>query len=398
MISIEKSAFSFCTGLESVVIPNNVLFIGERAFYYCNNLVSLTISEKLKIVYMQAFCNCSKLENITIPATVEVIYQEAFAGCSSLQQINALPTTPPLIYDKTFSNYSVPLNVPSGCVEAYKNAEHWKNFTNISDKTANPSHSQAQEYAVYDKTTGTLTFIYGEKPEGEYIYEIDHLEYDDQQDRYVRGWYFYIEEIKKVIFDSSYIEARPTSTNSWFRGASALAEIVGLENLNTSNVRDMSLMFASCSGITSLDLSMFITDNVTNMSSMFSSCSGLTSLNISKFNTSNVTDMRQMFHGCSGLTSLDVSNFDTKKVIKMGGMFQRCEGLTSLDVSNFNTSNVERMEHMFDGCSSLTSLDVSNFNIMTSISLCEVKVNAYLIIRTLYFYFSFLLYIIICWQ
>ncbi|MDN3202153.1 BspA family leucine-rich repeat surface protein [Enterococcus faecalis] len=135
-----------------------------------------------------------------------------------------------------------------------------------------------------------------------------------------------------------------------------------VSNFNTSNVTDMDYMFVGCSGLTSLDVSKFDTSNVTNMSNMFDSCSNLTSLDVSKFDTSNVTNMSNMFVGCSGLTSLDVSKFDTSNVTNMSNMFSQCSGLTSLDLSNFNTSNVTDMTWMFSQCSGLTSLDVSNFN------------------------------------
>ena len=139
-------------------------------------------------------------------------------------------------------------------------------------------------------------------------------------------------------------------------------KIEGLENLDTSNVINMSYMFRNCSGLTSLDVSKFDTSKVTDMSSMFSECRGLTSLNVSKFITSNVTNMREMFRNCSGLTSLDVSKFDTSKVTNMSDMFGWCSKLTSLDVSKFITSNVTNMGEMFRNCSGLTSLDVSKLD------------------------------------
>ena len=71
-----------------------------------------------------------------------------------------------------------------------------------------------------------------------------------------------------------------------------------------SQGRDMSSMFAYCSGLTSLDLSGFDTSAVTNMEMMFNNCSKLTSLNLSSFDTSAVTSMGYMFAYCSNLTSL----------------------------------------------------------------------------------------------
>lgn len=67
-------------------------------------------------------------------------------------------------------------------------------------------------------------------------------------------------------------------------------------------------------------------------------------------------DMSNMFYSCSGLTSLDLTGFDTSAVMFMGEMFSGCSGLTSLDLSGFDTSAVRIMGNIFSGCSGLTSL------------------------------------------
>ena len=159
-----------------------------------------------------------------------------------------------------------------------------------------------------------------------------------------------------AVIDASFADYRPTSTDSWFMYCSALTNIIGMENLNTDNVKNMGAMFYNCSSLTRLNVSGFDTSNVESMAYMFGNCSGLTSLDVSSFNTSNVTDMGGMFSGCSGLTSLDLSGFDTSNVLYMVGMFYGCSSLTSLDLSGFNTSNVIYMSDMFRGCSNLTTI------------------------------------------
>ena len=168
--------------------------------------------------------------------------------------------------------------------------------------------------------------------------------------------------VTKVVFDASFKDFRPTTTNSWFANLRNLTTIEGLENLNTSAVTDMSAMFDYCFSLTSLNLSNFNTSAVTDMSAMFDYCSGLKELNLSNFNTSAVTNMKEMFYGCSRLTSLNLSNFNTSAVRDMSEMFYECSSLTSLNFSNFNTSAVRDMSEMFYKCSSLTSLNLSNFN------------------------------------
>ncbi|MDY6438382.1 MAG: BspA family leucine-rich repeat surface protein, partial [Prevotella sp.] len=214
---------------------------------------------------------------------------------------------------------------------------------------------QEQGYAVFDSETGTLTFKYGTPPTGTY-YSTDNTGTN------IPGWYDISTSIEKVVFDSSFDNARPTSCVSWFYRCSNLTEIDGIGNLDTSNVTNMRAMFRDCGSLTSLDVSNFNTENVTDMREMFWECRSLKSLNLGSFNTANVTDMRSMFNGCHSLTTLNVSNFNTEKVTSMEGMFGGCPSLTSLDLSNFNTENVNNMGNMFGGCSSLTSLDLSKFN------------------------------------
>lgn len=210
-----------------------------------------------------------------------------------------------------------------------------------------------EAYAVFDSTTGTLTFKYdAAKPEGAYEMNEDYA---------VPGWYDVVNDIKKIVFEPSFADARPTSCHYWFsdyRGE----EIEGLEYLNTSEVTNMVYMFSSCYSLKKLDVSKFNTGKVTNFKSMFSDCGSLTSLDVSSFNTENVTNMEKMFFLCSSLTSLDLSNFNTKNVTDMNGMFHRCFNITSINLSNFNTSNVTDMGSMFGQCKSLSSLDVTNFN------------------------------------
>lgn len=219
-----------------------------------------------------------------------------------------------------------------------------------------------ESYVVLDNAAGTLTFKHdANKPAGAFSLnegETNPAWYDGDgtEDLYNKN------NIKKVVFDASFANARPTSCYAWFFACKDLTIIEGLEYLNTEKVTSMNSMFSNCPSLTSLDLSTFDTRNVTDMSSMFTACKNLTSLDVSKFNTKNVTNMYLMFYGCIGFTSLDVSKFNTENVTNMNAMFGWCNNLTSLDISKFNTENVTSMESMFFFCSNLTSLDVSNFN------------------------------------
>ena len=219
--------------------------------------------------------------------------------------------------------------------------------------------SAQEAYVQKSEDQHTLTFYYDDnrKLRGGITWDIDGT-YDGS----TPVWTFWKDVVTKVVFDSSFKDFRPTTTEGWFYNLSALTTIEGLENLNTSAVTDMSDMFYGCYSLTSLNLSNFNTSKVTDMNSMLSGCSSLTELNVSNFNTSKVTNMGYMFSGCSSLTELNLSNFNTSKVTYMRYMFFGCSGLTSLNLSNFKTSKVTNMSEMFSDCSGLKELNVSNFN------------------------------------
>lgn len=147
-----------------------------------------------------------------------------------------------------------------------------------------------------------------------------------------------------------------------FAGFSSITTIDGLNQLDTSAMKDMGDMFYDCSSLVTLDFSTFNTANVRNMGGMFWGCSSLTSLNISSFNTANVTNFENMFHDCSKLQALNLSNFNTSKATSMFNMFMDCSSLTELDLSSFHTSLVGSFARMFYGCSSLTSVNVTSFD------------------------------------
>ena len=223
---------------------------------------------------------------------------------------------------------------------------------------AQKAASSSKYIATYESSTQTLTF---EKYEGETLPENsvvveDKMTVEDMNEKLGNG------TIVHIVFDKSFSTYTPTSLYRFFANLTKLKTITGLECLNTEKVTNMCNMFASCSSLTSLDVTHFNTAKVTNMSYMFFSCSSLTSLDVTHFNTANVTNMNRMFEYCSSLTSLDVTHFNTAKVTYMGRMFDDCSSLSSLDVTHFNTANVTDMRYMFSSCSSLTSLDVTHFN------------------------------------
>lgn len=161
------------------------------------------------------------------------------------------------------------------------------------------------------------------------------------------------QNVMKVVFEDSFKDVRPKNCSGWFSGFWKLLEIENIENLNTSEVTDMSEMFDGCRYLQSLDVSHFMTDNVKDMNTMFTSCSYLSSLDVSHFNTANVENMAGMFANCSSLTTLDLCNFNTDKVTDMSCMFEDCISLSSVNLENFYIDDDTYLNGMFLRCSSL---------------------------------------------
>ena len=85
--SIGYDAFTGCSGLTSVTIPNSVIYIEERAFFGCSGLTSVTIPNSVTSIGDGAFWNCSGLTSVTIPNSVTSIGYEAFRECSGLTSV-----------------------------------------------------------------------------------------------------------------------------------------------------------------------------------------------------------------------------------------------------------------------------------------------------------------------
>ena len=92
--SVVYSAFSGCSGLTSITIPNSVTSIGYGAFSYCRGLASVAIPNSVTILKGGTFYGCSSLTTVTIPNSVTSIedgynygYGGVFEGCSGLTSI-----------------------------------------------------------------------------------------------------------------------------------------------------------------------------------------------------------------------------------------------------------------------------------------------------------------------
>ena len=330
-------------------------------FSGCSSLTSIDLSHfntENVIVMADMFEGCRALTTIDVSnfdMSKMINMESMFHECKALTTIYCNED-----WDICSSTWEDGTGMFLSCTNLKGAVEYNEYYTGSS--MANPTTGYFTKTAYVVENNGTLTFYCDTKRASRpgTSYSI----YDRNVDLNYPAWAGDVsdvnERITKVVFDSSFKNYKPTSTEKWFSYCTKIKTIEGIENLITDEVTTMKEMFSGCSALTSINMSNFNTENVTTMEEMFFGCSALTSINVSNFNTENMTTMKGMFNNCKALVSLDLSSFNTANVTDMCAMFLGCAALTTLDVSTVNTAKVTDMEYMFSGCSALTTIYCDN--------------------------------------
>lgn len=101
--------------IKRIIIGDGVTTIGEDAFY-----------------------DCSALTSVTIPNSVTEIGYGAFSGCYNITQISSEAVVPPICDSDAFffvNKSKCKLIVPKNSLDAYKQADQWKDFLLIEGST-----------------------------------------------------------------------------------------------------------------------------------------------------------------------------------------------------------------------------------------------------------------------
>ena len=350
--NVTKMSYMFtnCVALTSLDVTNfdtaNVTDM-TRMFMGCSSLTSLDVTNfntanVTGMSYM--FANCAALTSLYLTNfnTAKVTDMERmFSFCKALTTIYASSK----FVTTLVSNSSGMFNK----CEKLKGEEEWKN-DKATDKTyakiEGGYFSRAIPRVKY--ADGTLTFFLASKE------TLGENEYELNSGKKLPEWVKHTFSITKVVFDTSFANARPTSCYKWFFWCEKLNQVEGIKNLNTKEVTDMADMFYECRDLSSLDVSGFNTGKVTDMSGMFYECISLKLLDVAKFNTANVKSMSNMFYRCNNLDLLNVTNFNTANVTNMQGMFYSCPALTTIYASDkFVTGQFTDGSNMFSNCINL---------------------------------------------
>ena len=295
--------FADCTSLKSLDLSSfdtrNVSNM-HYMFYECWGLTSLDLtnfdtSNVTKINDM--FCGCSSIT--TIYASDKFVVKEGVDGsymffkCTNI--IGEIPYNGTI--DATYAK------VEGGYFTDKVYTRPWVKY---ADGTL------AFKYG-YKKTPGKDEYLMNEGNNAPQWYT-DHIASDGTNS-----------EITKVVFDKMFSVIRPTSCYKWFYGLNRLDNIEGIENLNTSEVTNMSGMLGLCESLTSLELAHFDTQKVADMSYMFSGAEKLQTIYVSdQFVLQNGIKSQQMFYGCKSLKgdiAYDANYVDKTYAKSIGGYF-----------------------------------------------------------------------------
>ena len=163
-----------CWDLQEVNIPSTVKSIDRAAFEQCKSLKKINLPDGLETIEREAFYHCDSLEQIIFPATLNFLGQECCSYMPGLKRIYCMSSEPPVCKESTlnpgnspFGKYNsdfylrtpndIPIYVPIGAAEKYRNAWGWDYFTNFIETDDFPTaiHNVTTEHydsknCVYD--------------------------------------------------------------------------------------------------------------------------------------------------------------------------------------------------------------------------------------------------------
>lgn len=349
VICIGSSAFSNCSHLISISIPDGVRRIREFAFENCSSLKSINIPDGVTSIANWVFSGCSSLVSVNIPAGVKTIWHDAFSGCSSLISID-IPDGVTCIQDSTFRDCSSLKNIdiPSGVISIENGAFWGCSSLESVDIPAGVTSIESSTFRDCSKLTsinipaGVISIKQGAFENCNSLISIDIPDGVTT----IEGEAFW----GCSSLESIDIPTGVTSIAEWlFAGCSSLKNIgipAGVTSIG-------NYAFIDCSSLVSIDIPVGVTSIG---QSAFTNCSSLMSIDI----PDGVVRLEYMvFSGCSNLERIDMPDEMTSLEEYA---FYDCKSLISVDIPNGVTSIANSA---FKNCSSLISIGIPDG--MTSI-------------------------------
>ncbi|MCI8489049.1 MAG: leucine-rich repeat protein [Lachnospiraceae bacterium] len=353
--AIGKEAFSGCSGLKSISIPDSVTAIGERAFYRCRALRSISIPDGVTAIGEWAFYRCYTLKSISIPDSVTEIGENAFGGCWGLEQMtvesgnavydsrngcNAIIETGENRLISGCKNTVIPGSVTTIGIRAFCGCERLKSISIPDSVTAIEraafSGSKLESISIPDSVTAIgQSAFYG-------CIVLESINIPDSITEIMPQAFFNCYALKSISIPNSVTAI----------GVQAFYNCCALESISIPDsvtVIEQSA-FSDCIVLESIS----IPDSVTAIKmNTFYNCCALESISIPDSVTA-ISD--KAFYGCSGLKSISIP--DSVTVIS-DAAFYGCSGLKSISIPD---SVMGIGSTAFSGCSGLEQIVVGDGN------------------------------------
>lgn len=157
---------------DSYKVPATVTEISEYAFYANDLLKEVVLPEGIEAIGEWAFANNTKIKTVTLGDRIQAIGANAFYGCTQLKEVHCISITPLDVnpYRDPFGYFSdksaMTLYVPSGSLEAYRQAPVWRDFGNIVEQAAGLTDIKASTITVH---TEGLTLVIKGAEQGAFV-------------------------------------------------------------------------------------------------------------------------------------------------------------------------------------------------------------------------------------
>lgn len=127
--------FGQSVSLKDVEVGRNAYKEGIGVFRDASAFENVEFTDALTGIGDYAFANCTALKTVALPENLTTLGAGSFSGIK-MDKVSCVAVTPPTCPDDAFSDetYSAPtLEVKAEQLEAYKGADGWKKFTQITE-------------------------------------------------------------------------------------------------------------------------------------------------------------------------------------------------------------------------------------------------------------------------